>query len=64
LAGLAGYASTTAQWPPGIPLLVVVALGGAVLGSELVVHRLAPATLRRILGVVLVIAGVKMIATA
>lgn len=42
--------------------MLLAALIGAVTGSELAVRRLAPLTLRRLLGVVLVIAGAKLIA--
>lgn len=64
VAGLAGHASVTQDWPAGIPLLVVVAVCGGLLGSELGAHRIAPAQLRKILGMVLAVAGLKMIATA
>jgi uncharacterized membrane protein YfcA len=64
IAGIAGYATTAQQWPQGISLLVIAALTGALIGSELCVRRLAPAQLRKILAVVLAIAGIKMIATA
>lgn len=63
MAGLAGHASVAVDWPEQLPLLVVAALMGAGIGSELAVRRLAPVTLRRVLGVVLVIAGVKLLAT-
>jgi uncharacterized membrane protein YfcA len=43
---------------------MLAALAGAVFGSELAVRRLAPLTLRRVLGVVLVIAGTKLLITA
>ena len=64
LAGIAGYATTTLRWPDGIPSLVIAALVGAIIGSELCVRRLAPNQLRKILAIVLAIAGTKMIATA
>ena len=64
IAGLAGYASTATQWPPGIPVLVMAALLGGLIGSELAARRLAPIQLRKVLAVVLAIAGAKMIATA
>lgn len=64
IAGIAGYATTASQWPDGIPVLVVTALIGGVIGSELCVRRLAPNQLRKVLGIVLLIAGAKMIATA
>ena len=64
IAGLAGYASTATQWPVGIPVLVVTAVLGGLIGSELSARRLAPTHLRKVLAVVLAVAGVKMIATA
>ena len=64
LAGLAGYASTATQWPAGIPVLVVTAVLGGLIGAELGARRLAPKHLRKVLALVLAVAGVKMIATA
>lgn len=64
IAGIAGYATTANQWPDGIPVLVAAALFGGIIGSELCLRRLAPNQLRKVLAVVLAIAGVKMIATA
>ena len=64
IAGIAGYATTTSQWPVGIPVLVVTALAGGLIGSEFCLRKLAPNQLRKVLAVVLAIAGVKMIATA
>ena len=64
LAGLAGYATTADAWPAGITVLVIAAVFGALIGSELGVRRLAPAHLRKVLAVVLVVASAKMIATA
>ena len=64
IAGLAGHAQVAVTWPSQLPLMMLAALLGAVIGSELAVRRLAPVTLRRLLGVVLVIAGVKLMMTA
>ena len=64
IAALAGYATTTGAWPTGIPLLVVTAFAGALLGSELGTRQLAPRNLQQVLCLVLAVAGVKMIATA
>ncbi len=44
--------------------MMLAALGGALVGSELAVRRLAPVRLRQLLGVVLVIAAIKMLLTA
>jgi uncharacterized membrane protein YfcA len=64
VAGLAGHATVATSWPTLLPMLVVVAFAGGLIGSELAVHRVAPVRLRNLLGVVLVIAGVKMFLTA
>lgn len=64
MAGLAGYAVSGQPWPDGLPWFVGAALLGGVLGSEFAVRRLAPVQLKKLLAVVLIIAGAKMIATA
>lgn len=62
LAGLAGLASSWQEIPPTIPWWAIAAISGGLIGSHLGSRRLATPTLRRLLGVVLVIAGVKMLA--
>ncbi|BAV32358.1 membrane protein [Sulfuricaulis limicola] len=64
IAGLAGLITTGANLPRGLPWMMLAAVGGALVGSELAVRRLAPVRLRQLLGVVLVIAAVKMAITA
>lgn len=64
IAGLLGFATRSSAWPPGLPVLALVALVGGIVGSELAVRRLAPTLLRKVLGVVLVVAGGKMFMTA
>ena len=64
IAGLAGFATTDQAWPQGIFILVITAVVGGLIGSELSVRRLAPLKLRKLLSLVLLIAGIKMIATA
>lgn len=64
IAGLFGYALTATTWPAGVPALVVAALIGGVVGSELAVRRLAPVQLKKLLALVLVIAGGKMLWSA
>jgi hypothetical protein len=64
VAGLAGLITTGISLPRGLPWMMLAALGGALVGSELAVRRLAPVRLRQLLGVVLVIAAVKMLITA
>jgi uncharacterized membrane protein YfcA len=44
--------------------MMLAALGGALVGSELAVRRLAPVRLRQLLGAVLAIAAIKMFITA
>jgi uncharacterized membrane protein YfcA len=64
IAGLVGHATVATSWPAVLPILVIVAFAGGIIGSELAVRRVAPVRLRNLLGVVLVIAGVKMFLTA
>lgn len=63
-AGLAGHVVTVNRWPDDVEWYVVTALLGAIVGAELAVRRLAPSILRQLLGIVLVIAGFKMLLTA
>lgn len=62
IAGLAGYASTSMVWPAGLLTLSGVALAGAWVGSALAIRRLTPVRLRKLLGLVLGLAGLKMFA--
>jgi uncharacterized membrane protein YfcA len=64
VAGLAGLFSAGTTLPHGLAWMTLAALGGAVVGSELAVRRLAPVRLRQLLGVVLIIAAIKMFLTA
>jgi len=64
VAGLMGFATQSSPWPPDLPVYALAALIGGIVGSELAVRRVAPARLRKVLGVVLVIAGAKMFITA
>ncbi len=59
IAGLAGHTASLQNLPPALPWMAIAALVGGVVGSHFRVNHLAPATLRRLLGVVLVAAGVK-----
>lgn len=47
--------------PPAALVWAVAAALGGLVGSEMGVRRMAEVTLRRLLGVVLVIAGLKLI---
>ena len=60
-AGLLGHLSSVQSLPPTALVWAVAAVLGGLVGSELGVRRMAEVTLRRLLGVVLVIAGVKLI---
>jgi uncharacterized protein len=64
IAALAGLFWTGASLPRGLPWMMLAALAGAAVGSEFAVRRLAPVRLRQMLGVVLVIAAIKMFLTA
>lgn len=61
VAGLAGLLWKMPELPAGIGLWAVAAALGGLIGSEFGSKRLGNPTLRRLLGVVLVIAGLKMI---
>jgi uncharacterized membrane protein YfcA len=63
VAGLAGLFSAGTILPRGLAWMTLAALGGAVVGSELAVRRLAPVRLRQLLGVVLIVAAIKMFLT-
>ncbi len=63
ISGLAGNFSATKSLPPFIiPLLVAAALGGS-LGSYFGSRRVQSATIKRLLALVLLIAGLKLIFT-
>jgi len=64
VAGLAGFVATGGAIPHAAPSLMAVAFVGGAVGAELAVRRLAPARLRQLLGVVLIIAAGKMAWTA
>ena len=61
LAGLAGQVASLSMIPAGVAVWGVAAVGGGLLGSTVASRRLAGLTLRRLLAVVLVVAGVKML---
>jgi uncharacterized protein len=63
IAGLLGNISATRTFPRfGVALLVAAAVGGAI-GSYLGSRRLAPIAIKRLLAIVLTIAGFKLIFT-
>lgn len=63
LAGLAGNLSSVGKLPFELPYFIAAVAVGALAGTSLGVARLPPARLLQLLGVVLVIAGVKLIFT-
>lgn len=61
VAGLSGNLTNLRALPPALPLLALAAVVGGLIGSEFGSRRLASVTIRRLLALVLVVAGVKMI---
>lgn len=61
IAALLGYASSISTLPPEVGLWAVAAVAGGWLGAEYGSKRLAGEAIRRLLAVVLVVAGIKMI---
>ncbi len=64
IAGLGGYLAQTPVFPPLFPYLAPVALIGGWIGAEFGSKLLPAAAIRRILSVVLLLAGVKMAISA
>ena len=60
-AGLLGHLASVKNVPHEIAWWAPAALVGGLIGSELGSRRLAPLTMRRLLAIVLVIAGLKML---
>jgi len=60
-AGLLGHLASVSNVPPEIVWWAPAALLGGIIGAELGSRRLAPITMRRLLSVVLILAGVKML---
>jgi len=61
IAGIAGHLTSLPLLPPGTLLMAVAACSGGLIGSTYGARHGAPSTLRRLLAVVLVIAGAKML---
>lgn len=62
-AGLLGHVASVEKIPHEIVWWAPAALLGGIIGAELGSRRLAPVTMRRLLSVVLIVAGVKMLLT-
>lgn len=60
IAGLFGQLATVPALPPGLPFWALAAVAGGLIGSELGSRRLGSLTLRRLLGAMLVVAGLKL----
>jgi uncharacterized protein len=63
ISGLLGNLSATKQLPPFAAILLVAALMGGSAGSYLGSHRLSHQFVQRLLAIVLIIAGLKLILT-
>jgi uncharacterized membrane protein YfcA len=61
IAGLLGRLSDVPYLPPAIPLWAIAAVAGGLIGAEYGSRRWSPATLRRLLALVLLVAGLKML---
>ena len=61
IAGLLGNLTNLHALPPALPYFALAAVAGGIIGSEFGSRRLASVTIRRLLAVVLIVAGVKMI---
>lgn len=63
VAGVLGRLASVATLPPAVGYWAVCAVLGGIIGSELGVRRLKQHTLRRMLAVVLLMAGGKLLMT-
>lgn len=63
LFGLLGNLASVRSLPPALPLYLAAAMAGALLGTALGVKRLPGAMILKALGIVLMIAGLKLILT-
>ncbi|MDQ1559496.1 MAG: uncharacterized protein QOD32_2556 [Pyrinomonadaceae bacterium] len=61
IAGLTGNLTNLHALPHALPYFAIAAVVGGITGSEFGSRRLASVTIRRLLAVVLVVAGIKMI---
>ena len=61
ISGLAGYMTKAATLPGYMPILVIAAIAGGWIGAEYGSKRFTNLTIRRLLALILVIAGIKMI---
>jgi uncharacterized membrane protein YfcA len=64
ISGLVGVMQTAVVLPAALPWWAVAAIGGGLVGAEYGSRRLGNPTIKKILALVLAIAGAKMIFTA
>jgi uncharacterized membrane protein YfcA len=64
IAGLLGVMQSAVTLPPALPWWAVAAIAGGLIGAEYGSRRLANPAIKKLLALVLAIAGVKMILTA
>jgi len=61
LAGLAGNPASLSYLPAQLPIWAAAAVIGGLIGAELGSSRIGTPTFRRLLGVVLLVAGAKLV---
>lgn len=59
-SGLLGYWSASPALPPALPVWAAVSLVGGWIGAEIGSRRLSATTIRRMLGLILLLAGLRM----
>jgi uncharacterized membrane protein YfcA len=64
IAGILGVMSLSTQFHPALPIWAVIVVIGGYVGAEYGSKRLGNPTIQRLLALVLLVAGAKMIATA
>lgn len=64
IAGILGVMSLTTQFHPALPIWAILVVAGGYVGAEYGSKRLGTPTIQRLLALVLLVAGIKMAATA
>ena len=60
-AGLAGNPASVQHLPPQLPIWGLAVVAGGFLGAEIGSRRIGTPTFKRLLGVVLVVSGIKLV---